>query len=79
LNEALWNPYRPYNTALAILDGIDAHDGLPGSMPAFRDKLSDDDISDIAHYLRKSYTTHPSWGAMNDLLGAARMAPPALR
>jgi mono/diheme cytochrome c family protein len=79
LNEALWNPYRPYNTALAILDGIDAHDGLPGSMPAFRDTLSDDDIDAITHYLRKSYTTHPSWGSMNDLLGAVRSVPPELR
>ena len=59
LSEALWNPYRAYNLLLTVLDGIDGRDGLPGNMPGFRDKLSDDDIEALAVYLRASHTTMP--------------------
>jgi mono/diheme cytochrome c family protein len=80
LSEALWNPYRPYNLLLAMLDGIDGHDGLPGAMPAFRDKLSNDDLIAIAGYLRSSYTTLPQWGLLEETTTeATRNDPLSLR
>ena len=80
LSEALWNPYRPYNLLLAMLDGIDGHDGLPGAMPSFRDKLGNDDLIAIAGYLRASYTTLPQWGLLEDqTTQAARNDPLSLR
>jgi mono/diheme cytochrome c family protein len=78
LSEALWNPYRAYNLVLTILDGIDASDGLPGSMPGFRDKLSDDDIEAIATYLRMSYTTLPPWGLLIERIKLSRNDPMSL-
>ena len=62
--EGLWNPTRAYNLVLTVLDGIDGGDGLPGTMPGFRDKFSDDDIEALATYLRTSYTTMPVWGLL---------------
>ena len=80
LNEALWNPDRPFNVLLAMLDGIDGHDGLPSAMPSFRDRLSNDDLVAIAGYLRSSYTTLPQWGVLNDATTqAARIDPLSLR
>jgi mono/diheme cytochrome c family protein len=78
LSEGLWNPYRAYNLVLTILDGIDASDGLPGSMPGFRDKLSDDDIEAIAIYLRTSYTTLPIWGLLAERIKLSRNDPMSL-
>lgn len=75
LSEGLWNPYRAYNLVLTILDGIDGHDGLPGAMPGFRDKLSDDDIVALATYLRTSYTTLPVWGLLAERTAIARKDP----
>jgi mono/diheme cytochrome c family protein len=79
LSEALWNQFRPYNVLLAVLDGIDGHDGLPGSMPAFRDKFTDEDLVAIAKYLRGAYTTMPEWGLMDDFTRNARNDPLSLR
>jgi mono/diheme cytochrome c family protein len=80
LSEALWNPYRPYNLLLTMLDGIDGHDGLPGAMPSFRDKLSNDDLIAIGGYLRASYTTLPQWGLLDEATTqAARNDPLSLR
>ncbi|MCW5737981.1 MAG: c-type cytochrome [Enhydrobacter sp.] len=75
LSEALWNPYRAYNLVLTILDGIDGRDGLPGNMPGFRDKFSDDDIEALAIYLRTSYTTMPIWGLLAERIKIARNDP----
>jgi mono/diheme cytochrome c family protein len=79
LSEGLWNSYRPYNTVLPVLDGIDGRDGLPGAMPGFRDKLSDDDIAAIANYLRTSYTTLAPWTVSGLLINSARNDPLSLR
>ena len=75
------NPYRAYNLVLTVLDGIDGSDGLPGNMPGFRDKLSDDDIEALAIYLRASYTTLPLWGLMAERIKsrAQRSCAAALR
>jgi len=78
LNEALWNPYRPYNLLLTILDGIDGSDGLPGSMPGFRDKLSDSELEALVVYLRASHTTLPLWGLLEDRIKRARNDPMSL-
>jgi mono/diheme cytochrome c family protein len=63
-----------------MLDGIGGHDGLPGAMPSFRDKLGNDDLIAIAGYLRASYTTLPQWGLLEDqTTQAARNDPLSLR
>ena len=62
--------YRPYNLLLTVLNGIDGRDGLPGSMPGFRDKLSDEDIEALAIYLRASHTTLPIWGLLAERINA---------
>jgi len=79
LSATLWNLYRPYNLLLTVLDGIDGRDGLPGAMPGFRDKLSDEDLAALAVYLRASYTTLPAWGSMGDMVRGARNHPLLLR
>jgi mono/diheme cytochrome c family protein len=78
LTETLWNPYQAYNLVLTVLDGIDGRDGLPGTMPAFRDKLSDDDIEALAIYLRTSFTTLPVWGLLAERIKLARNDPMSL-
>lgn len=78
LTEVMWNPYQAYNLVLTILDGIDGRDGLPGNMPGFRDKLSDDDIEALAIYLRTSLTTLPVWGLLAERITLARNAPMSL-
>ena len=79
LNAALWNRYRPYNMLRTILDGIDGKDGLPGAMPGFRDKLSDQDLAALATYLRASHTTMPPWGLIEELVRATRNDPLRLK
>jgi mono/diheme cytochrome c family protein len=78
LSEAMWTPYRAYNLVMTILDGIDAHDGLPGAMPGFRDRLSDDDIEALAIYLRTSHTTMPVWGLLTERIKLSRNDPMSL-
>ena len=78
LSEVLWNPYQAYNLVQTILDGIDGRDGLPGSMPGFRDKLSDDDIEALAIYLRTAYTPLPIWGLLAERIKLARNDPMSL-
>jgi mono/diheme cytochrome c family protein len=75
LSEGLWNPYRAYNLVLTVLDGIDGRDGLPGNMPGFRDKFSDDDIEALAIYLRTSHTTMPIWGLLAERIKISRKDP----
>lgn len=78
LTEVIWNPYQAYNLVLTILDGIDGRDGLPGNMPGFRDKLSDDDIEALAVYLRTSFTPLPIWGLLAERIKLARNDPMSL-
>ena len=75
LNSSLWNLYRPYNWLRATLDGIDGKDGLPGGMPAFRDKLSDRELATLATYLRATHTTMPPWSLIEDLVRSTRNDP----
>lgn len=78
LSPALWDRYRVHNFARTVLDGIDGSDGLPGAMPAFRDKLSDSEIESLALYLRAAYTTSPPWGLLPEWIGLARNDPMSL-
>jgi len=75
LSATLWNVYRSYNFLLTVLDGIDGSDGLPGAMPAFRDKLTDEELGALATYLRTSYTTLPMWGHIEGAVFGARHLP----
>lgn len=78
LSEAMWNPYRAYNLVMTVLDGIDGHDGLPGAMPGFRNKFSDDDIEALAIYLRTTHTTMPVWGLLAERIKLSRNDPMSL-
>jgi mono/diheme cytochrome c family protein len=78
LTAALWARYRPFNLLLTILNGIDGSDGLPGSMPGFRDKLSDQELEALVVYLRASHTTLPAWGLITDRVTRARNDPMSL-
>jgi mono/diheme cytochrome c family protein len=61
LNASLWLEDKPHNFVRTVLDGIDGSDGLPGAMPAFRNKLTDGDIEALAKYLRSTRTNAPGW------------------
>jgi nicotinate dehydrogenase subunit B len=79
LNASLWNQFRPYNLLRAAIDGIDGSDGLPGAMPAFRDKLSDAEFIALATYLRGTHTTLPQWGLMEETMWKVRNHPLSLK
>jgi len=78
LTASLWARYRPFNLLLTVLNGIDGSDGLPGSMPGFRDKLSDQELEALVVYLRASHTTLPPWGLISDRVTRARNDPLSL-
>lgn len=74
LSSALWME-EPVNFIRIMLDGIRREDGVPGpTMPGFRDRLSDSDISTIAQYLRKTRTTLAAWGDLTKTVGRVRAA-----
>jgi len=67
---------NPDNLVHIILDGIDRHDGMPGlMMPGFATSLSNDDITQLATYLRSSRTTLQPWEELNSKVAALRHAP----
>ncbi len=72
LNSALWLEDKPHNFLRTVLDGIDGGDGLPGAMPAFRDKLTDSDLEALAGYLRSVRTNAPGWPGLGDLVPKIR-------
>jgi len=56
------NLNQPDNLIHAILDGVDNESGISGVvMPSFRDALNDQEIAQIAAYLRNSRTDHEPW------------------
>ena len=73
LNASLWLEDKPQNFVRTVLDGIDGSDGLPGAMPAFRDKLSDADLIVLAKYLRGERTNAPGWPGLDKLVGKIRV------
>ncbi len=63
----------PTNLVQVILHGISVKDGLPGTMmPAFSVGMSDDDVTAIAVYLRKSRTTLPPWSDVPGVVAKVR-------
>jgi mono/diheme cytochrome c family protein len=57
---------EPYDVIAAVLEGLPAG-GTYGAMPSFAGRLSDDEIADLANYLRTS------WGNQADPNTSARM------
>lgn len=47
-------PAEPYNIITVVLEGLPA-DGNFGAMPSFAGRLSDQDVADLANYLRTSW------------------------
>jgi mono/diheme cytochrome c family protein len=72
LNASLWLEDKPQNFIRTVLDGIDGSDGLPGAMPAFRDKLTDTDLVALTGYLRSTRTNAPGWPGLSDLVRKIR-------
>jgi mono/diheme cytochrome c family protein len=63
----------PRNTLMAILQGIQPHPDQHGPyMPSFTDSFRDQQIADIAAYLRSRYSTRPAWPQLADAVAAAR-------
>ncbi len=72
LNSNLHAP-RPTNVINAILQGVDAHAGsLAGAMPGFADSLTDEQVGELAGYLRARFA--PDKPAWTDLARSVRQA-----
>jgi mono/diheme cytochrome c family protein len=76
LNAALWLEQEPQNFLHTVLNGIDGSDGLPGAMPAFRDKLDDAAIEALAIYLRGARTNAPGWSGVGKATPKLRRETP---
>jgi len=64
---------NPDNLLHVILNGIDRHEGMPGlMMPGFAAALSNDDIANLAAYLRSSRTALPPWDDLDSQIAALR-------
>jgi len=61
LSTALWYD-KPQNFVFTILDGVGSGTDAPGpGMPAFRDRLSSEQIIAITNYLRHTWIKLPHW------------------
>jgi mono/diheme cytochrome c family protein len=63
----------PRNTLQAILQGIEPPARGP-FMPPFADSLNDQEIADLAAYLRARYSTRPQWQKLQRAVAKARQA-----
>ncbi len=75
LTSPLWIELRAHNFVHPVLDGIDGSDGLPGAMPAFRDKLTDDELAMLTDYVRAWRTNALGWPALLKDLARIRAKP----
>ncbi|MFI5001919.1 MAG: c-type cytochrome [Reyranellales bacterium] len=72
---SLWSDW-PYNFVRVVLDGIGGSRDTPGpTMPAFRETLSDIDITDIGNYLRRTRTTQRAWPVSENWVSQVRENP----
>jgi len=63
----------PANLIHVILEGIDAKDGAPGIvMPSFGRGMTDDDVAQIAAYLRATRTNKAPWPDLTNRVGQIR-------
>lgn len=63
----------PVNFIHVVLDGIGSKDGIPGLyMPGFAKSLSDDDIAELASYLRRTRTDRPAWPNLIEAVASNR-------
>ncbi len=68
---------RPTNAVRAILQGLQPAPGLAGpTMPPFAASLTDDQIADLAAYLRTRFSDRPDWTGLAAAVAAARKEGP---
>lgn len=61
------------NAVRTIVNGIDAYRDMGGAyMPAFADILSDDEIAELAQYIRHRYSNEAEWSELGDVISKAR-------
>ncbi len=59
---AAMNAPHPGNLISIVMNGVQPPTGSPEkTMPRFAQSLKDDDIVDLATYMRKRFTQHPAW------------------
>jgi mono/diheme cytochrome c family protein len=69
---------RPRNTINIILRGIARRPGEPGPfMPAFDGMLNDDQIAELAAYVRERFTTQSPWSNIGDEIDKIRKGNPS--
>jgi mono/diheme cytochrome c family protein len=69
---------RPRNTINIILRGIARRPGEPGPfMPAFDGMLNDDQIAELAAYVRERFTTQSPWRNIGDEIDKSRKGDPS--
>jgi mono/diheme cytochrome c family protein len=62
----------PFNVLAAVLEGIPARDNMP-AMPSFAGALADQDIADIANYVRTSWGNSARVNATPELVATLRV------
>lgn len=74
LSSSLVQP-NPNNLVQVILYGINREDGMPGlMMPGFASALSNDDVAQLAAYLRSSRSNASPWPELESKIAALRSA-----
>jgi mono/diheme cytochrome c family protein len=72
LNSALTSP-DPSSLIQVILHGMQPGDGLAGlAMPAYAHALSDEEIAQLASWLRRTQTDQPAWPNLPAKVAALR-------
>lgn len=64
---------EPRNVIMAILNGMRPEPGLPGAvMPAFDRSFTDQQVADLAAYVRARFSTRPPWPSLDGEVARAR-------
>jgi mono/diheme cytochrome c family protein len=72
LNSALTSP-DPSTLIQVILHGVGTDEGLPGlAMPAYAHALDDQEIAQLASWLRRTQTDQPPWTDLPSKVAALR-------
>jgi mono/diheme cytochrome c family protein len=66
---------EPYDVVAAVLEGLPAG-GAYGAMPSFAGRLSDDEIADLANYVRTSWGNQADPNASAGMVAAWRSTVP---
>ncbi|WP_227368558.1 c-type cytochrome [Halomonas sp. M20] len=63
----------PANAVRTIVNGIDAYRDMGGAyMPGFADILSNDEVAELAQYIRRRYSNEAEWSELEDVISTAR-------